>query len=84
MQANTSEMINNRLTLLLDDDMEAVATAADQLRQLLPDINIDRFVEAYPLVLDVDDFQIALEVGEINFDDQYLGPTMTLIIHHRP
>jgi hypothetical protein len=62
LQANTSNMVNNRLTLLLDDDMEAVAAAATRLRQLLPQIHVDRFVEAFPLVLDVDDFELALEV----------------------
>ncbi len=36
-------MINNRLTLLLDDDLGAVAAAAVRLRQLLPDINVDRW-----------------------------------------
>ncbi|KAF6259426.1 hypothetical protein COO60DRAFT_1513264 [Scenedesmus sp. NREL 46B-D3] len=60
-QANTSKMVSNRLTLLLDDDMEAVAAAAARLRQLLPQIHVDRFVEAFPLVLDVDDFELALE-----------------------
>jgi hypothetical protein len=56
-------MVNNRLTLLLDDDIEAVAAAATRLRQLLPQIHVDRFVEAFPSVLDVDDFELALEVG---------------------
>ncbi|WIA10616.1 hypothetical protein OEZ85_010798 [Tetradesmus obliquus] len=60
-QANTSNMVNNRLTLLLDDDLDAVAAAAVRLRQLLPQIHVDRFVEGFPLVLDVDDFELALE-----------------------
>lgn len=55
-------MVNNRLTLLLDDDLDAVAAAAVRLRQLLPQIHVDRFVEGFPLVLDVDDFELALEV----------------------
>ncbi|KAF8068392.1 hypothetical protein HT031_002081 [Scenedesmus sp. PABB004] len=60
-QANTAEMVNNRLTLLLDDDLDAVAAAAGRLRALLPGLHVDRFVEAFPLVLDVDDFELALE-----------------------
>lgn len=56
-------MVNNRLTLLLDDDLDQVAAAAVHLRQLLPQLLVDKFVEAFPLVLDVDDFELALEVG---------------------
>jgi hypothetical protein len=70
-------MVNNRLTLLLDDDMEAVAAAATRLRQLLPQIHVDRFVEAFPLVLDVDDFELALEVG-VRFEYYSTAVPLTL------
>ncbi len=59
-----SEMINGRLSLLLDDDLEQLAQAADALRTLLPGINVDRFAEAFPIVLDVDNFKMALEVRD--------------------
>lgn len=61
-QANASAMVASRLSLLLDDDLEQVAAAADRLRALLPTLLLDRFVEAFPLVLDVDDFERALAV----------------------
>ncbi|KXZ47268.1 hypothetical protein GPECTOR_36g120 [Gonium pectorale] len=60
-QANLSAMVNNRLTLLLDDDMEQLAAASARLRELIPAINVDRFVEMFPLVLDVECFEMALE-----------------------
>lgn len=60
-QADLSLMINNRLTLLLDDDLVHVAAAAGRLRQLLPDINVDRFAQTFPVVLDVECFEMALE-----------------------
>ncbi|KAG2446366.1 hypothetical protein HXX76_000952 [Chlamydomonas incerta] len=60
-QADLSAMVNNRLGLLLDDDMAQLQAAEPRLRQLLPDINVDRFVETFPLVLDVECFEMALE-----------------------
>ncbi|PNW77033.1 hypothetical protein CHLRE_10g419500v5 [Chlamydomonas reinhardtii] len=60
-QANLSAMVNNRLGLLLDDDTAQLQAAATRLRQLLPDINVDKFVETFPLVLDVECFEMALE-----------------------
>ncbi|GIL83712.1 hypothetical protein Vretimale_10507 [Volvox reticuliferus] len=60
-QANLSTMVSNRLSLLLDDDLAAVEAASGRLRQLVPGVNVDRFVEAYPLVLDVECFEMALE-----------------------
>lgn len=59
-QANASSMVSNRLSLLLDDDLDQLTQAAQRLRELLPQIHVDRFVEAYPLVLDVEDFEMAL------------------------
>ena len=41
--ADVSLMLNNRMTLLLDDDLGEVAVAADRLREILPDINVDRY-----------------------------------------
>ncbi|KAG1665034.1 hypothetical protein FOA52_003209 [Chlamydomonas sp. UWO 241] len=60
-QADITEMVNNRLSLLLDDDMRDVGDAGAKLRARLPDINIDRFVQAFPLVLDYDTFEMAIE-----------------------
>ncbi|KAG2492574.1 hypothetical protein HYH03_009235 [Edaphochlamys debaryana] len=60
-QADLTAMVSNRLALLLDDDMGAVEAAGGRLRELLPGINVDRFVETFPLVLDVECFEMALE-----------------------
>ncbi|EFJ50641.1 hypothetical protein VOLCADRAFT_120611 [Volvox carteri f. nagariensis] len=60
-QANLSTMVGNRLSLLLDDEMGQVEAAAERLRELLPGIHLDRFVETFPLVLDVECFEMALE-----------------------
>ncbi len=46
MQADVSAMLNNRLTLLLDDDMDVIQEASEKLRAALPDIDIDRCVTA--------------------------------------
>jgi hypothetical protein len=54
-------MVSKRFSLLLTDDMAAVAAAATRLKQLLPSIHTDYFVEAHPSVLDVEDFERALE-----------------------
>jgi hypothetical protein len=58
-------MVSNQLGLLLDDadDLPDFASAAARLRQLLPGIDTDRFAEAFPAVLDVADFERALDVG---------------------
>lgn len=60
-QANVSEMVSGRWTLLLEEDLEKVEAAAEKLRRLLPGINVDRFVAAFPVVLNADDFEVALE-----------------------
>lgn len=60
-QANAGRMVSLRLSLLLDEDLQAVRRAVAQLRGLLPGINVDKFIEAFPAVLDVDDFERALE-----------------------
>lgn len=60
-KANASALVGNRLTLLLDDDLDEVASAAVRLQALLPGITVDKFVEYYPQVLDVDDFELALQ-----------------------
>jgi hypothetical protein len=63
VQANASALVGNRLTLLLEDDLAEVAAARVRLAQLLPgNVCVDRFVEAHPQVLEVDDFAAALEV----------------------
>eukprot|EP00955_Chlamydomonas_euryale_P094223 364839-Chlamydomonas_euryale.AAC.2 len=43
--ANAAAMINNRFSLLLDDDMDSVEDAGRRLRGMLPDLNVDKFVE---------------------------------------
>lgn len=59
--ANAAAMVNNRLTLLLPDDVPGLERAAERLGELLPGLNLDAFVERYPLVLDIDNFEMALE-----------------------
>lgn len=61
-QANASALVGNRLSLLLDDDLDEVAAAAVRLKELLPNITVDKFVEYYPQVVDIDDFELALQV----------------------
>jgi hypothetical protein len=67
LQANISLLVERRLSLLLEDDLEEVEAAAGRLRGLLPGILVDTFVEAHPQVLEVDDFAIAIEVGVLLF-----------------
>lgn len=62
-QANASALVGNRLSLLLDDDLDEVQAAATKLKDLLPNITVDKFVEYYPQVLDIDDFELALQVS---------------------
>jgi hypothetical protein len=62
LQANASALVGNRLSLLLDDDLDEVQAAADKLKVLLANITVDKFVEYYPQVLDIDDFELALQV----------------------
>lgn len=55
-----------RLSLLLEDDLDDVAAAVTQLRVLLPsDIPVDAFVQLYPQVLDVKDFEQAMKVTDL-------------------
>jgi len=63
-KANASALVANRLGLLLDDESQLpdFQRAAERLRALLPGIDTDRFVEAFPAVLDADDFEAALQV----------------------
>jgi hypothetical protein len=96
-QANASAMVSNRLGLLLDDeaDLPDFEAAAGRLRALLPGIDTDRFAEAFPAVLDIGDFERALEVGGGRMDGgegrgeweraAQAGISMLpLIINHRP
>jgi hypothetical protein len=62
LQANASELVGRRLTLLLDEDLDEVQANAERLKVLLPNITVDKFVEWYPQVLDIDDFELALQV----------------------
>lgn len=48
--------------MLLEDDITEIQSAAERLRQLLPYLNVDKFVEAHPQVLEVADFEVAMEV----------------------
>lgn len=68
-QADAGQMVSNRLGLVLEDDasLPDFEAAAAALKQLVPGIDTDRFAEAFPAVLDVDDFERALEVGEIRY-----------------
>mmetsp|Transcript_25853 Transcript_25853/g.70125 ORF Transcript_25853/g.70125 Transcript_25853/m.70125 type:complete len:274 (+) Transcript_25853:1986-2807(+) len=62
-QADILTMVNNRLSLLADDEYLSgqFSKVAERLGQLLPGINVGAFVAEYPLVLDVDDFERAIE-----------------------
>lgn len=60
-KANISLLIERRLSLLLEDDLNAVAAAAVRLQGLLPGLGVDAFVAAHPQVLEVDDFAEAIE-----------------------
>lgn len=64
MQANASALVGNRLSLLLEDDLDDVQAAAAKLQTLLPSIVVDKFVECYPQVLDIEDFELALQVRQ--------------------
>ena len=61
MQADLTAMVTKRISLVLKEDLTQIAAAAKRLKELLPTIHIDRFVEAHPTVLDIDDFERALE-----------------------
>lgn len=61
-QANVSLLVERRLSLLLEDDLDAVEEAAVQLQPLLPGILVDVFVQEHPQVLEVEDFAEAIEV----------------------
>ena len=41
-QADTSRMVSNRMSLMLNDDLEKVAAAAEELRTVLPTVNVDK------------------------------------------
>lgn len=60
-EANVSRMMNIRLSLILDDDMDDIVNAAARLHELLPELNIDRLVETYPQILDIETFEVGLE-----------------------
>ncbi|KAF5841912.1 hypothetical protein DUNSADRAFT_10349 [Dunaliella salina] len=61
-QADILTMVNNRLSLLADDEYLSgqFSRVAERLGQLLPGMNVGAFVAEYPLVLDVDDFERAI------------------------
>lgn len=56
-----SQMINRRLALLLDDDLEVIRHTAEVLRRRFPAVQWDRLVEVHPEVLDLDSFDLAVE-----------------------
>lgn len=63
LQADISHLVSSRLSLLLEEDLNDIAAAIARLRELLPFKLVDKFVEAHPQVLDVQDFEQAVEVG---------------------
>jgi hypothetical protein len=44
LQANISLLVERRLSLLLEDDLDEVEAAAGRLRSLLPGVLVDTFV----------------------------------------
>lgn len=63
LQADISQLVASRLSLLLEEDLDEVEAAVARLRVLLPHLFVDKFVEAHPQVLDVQDFEQALKVS---------------------
>ncbi|GAX73212.1 hypothetical protein CEUSTIGMA_g665.t1 [Chlamydomonas eustigma] len=68
--ANITAMLSNRLSLLLEDDIALIEETSQKLRARLPAFDVDRFVQDYPVVLDYDAFETAMQ------DAQRLMPTM--------
>ena len=42
-QADTSRMVAHQMSLVLKDDLEKIAAAADELRSILPTVNVDKY-----------------------------------------
>eukprot|EP00798_Chlamydomonas_sp_ICE-L_P004057 gene4057-14143_t len=75
-EANVSNMVSNRLTLLLEDDLDAVQIASTHLRELLPAINVDKFAETFPVVLDYESFDMAVQDAKRILPDMDLPDTL--------
>ncbi len=41
-QADAARMVANQMSLVLKDDLHMVAAAAEELRSILPDVNVDK------------------------------------------
>lgn len=67
--------------MLLDEDLDEVQANAERLKVLLPNITVDKFVEWYPQVLDIDDFEKALQVRHRHTLIRHnLPPTLVCIL----
>ena len=45
-QADTVQMVCSQLSLVLSADLDSIAASAEQLREILPNVNVDRW-DAY-------------------------------------
>ncbi|KAK9831855.1 hypothetical protein WJX81_002077 [Elliptochloris bilobata] len=59
--ANPALLVARRPALALQGDLADVDAAGQQLRDLLPGVDVDRLVEAHPSALDVASFRAALD-----------------------
>ncbi len=57
-------MCNKRISLLLDDEFcaESIQESIDRINERLPTLNAAAFLEAYPVFLDLDTFNTAIQV----------------------
>eukprot|EP00878_Enallax_costatus_P007271 GHUV01007617.1.p1 GENE.GHUV01007617.1~~GHUV01007617.1.p1 ORF type:complete len:336 (+),score=49.15 GHUV01007617.1:280-1287(+) len=75
-QADISYLVSSRLSLLLEEDLDVIAGSVARLRVLLPQVLVDKFVEAHPQVLDVQDFERAIEDAELMMPQLDLTKTL--------
>ncbi|DBB06310.1 TPA: hypothetical protein ACH3X1_011882 [Trebouxia sp. C0004] len=73
-EADTSRMVSNQISLVLKADLQKVAAAAEELRSILPNVNVDRLVQDNPVVLDVAAFQKTMQHAR-----QIMGPDLDII-----
>ena len=41
-EADTSRLVSNQMSLVLKDDLQKVAAAAEELKSILPNVNVDK------------------------------------------
>ncbi|BDA40891.1 hypothetical protein COCOBI_01-5450 [Coccomyxa sp. Obi] len=58
--ADAAQIFLQHPVYMLRQDISLIQAAADRLRQLIPDVNVDKLVEEHPQLLDVEGFELAL------------------------